>query len=77
MKNGLTKLQKILVERYVKEGPLSKQESMILLAVGMGAKEFGFEEEIIEYLQSHPSATLQELDDFAEPFFPEIVEEDD
>lgn len=76
MKNGLTKLQQMLVERYVKDGPLSKQDSMILLAVGMGAKEFGFEEEIIEYLQSHPYATLQELDAFAEPFFPEIVEED-
>lgn len=76
MKNGLTKLQQILVERYVKEGPLSKQDSMILLAVGMGAREFGFEEEVIEYLNSHPYATLQELDAFAEPFFPEIVEED-
>ena len=77
MKNGLTKLQHMLVERYVKDGPLRKQDSMILLAVGMGAKEFGFEEEIMEYLQSHPYSTLQELDAFAEPFFPEIIIEDD
>lgn len=76
MRNGLTKLQQMLVERYVKDGPLSKQDSMILLAVGMGAKEFGFEEETIEYLRSHPYATLHELDVFTEPFFPEIVEED-
>lgn len=76
MKNSLTKLQQMLAERYIKDGALSKQDSMILLAVGMGAKEFGFEGEIIEYLRSHPYATLQELDDFAAPFFPEIVEED-
>lgn len=76
MKNGLTKLQQMLVTRYVKDEPLSKQDSMILLSVGMGAREFGFEEEIIEYLSSHPYSTLRELDKFAEPFFPEIVEED-
>gem|GEM_PF-6932304 len=50
---------------------------MILLSVGMGAREFGFEKEIMEYLHSHPYATLQELDDFAAPFFPEIVIEGD
>lgn len=42
----------------------------------MGAKEFGFEDEIIEYLNAHPHATLQDLDSYAKPFFPEIVEED-
>lgn len=77
MKNGLTELQQMLVERYVKDGPLSKQDSMILLAVGMGAKEFGFEDEIMAYLETHPYATLKELDDFADPFFPELVVEED
>lgn len=76
MKNSLTKLQQMLVDRYIKNEPVSKQDSMILLAVGMGAREFRFEEEVIEYLNSHPHATLQELDAFAEPFFPKIVEED-
>ena len=76
MKNGLTQLQQMLIEKYAKDGPASKEDSMILLSVGMGAKEFGFEDEIIEYLRSHPYVTLQELDAFAEPFFPEIVEED-
>ena len=77
MKNDLTKLQQLLVERYVKNEPVSKQDRMVLLSVGMGAKEFGFEDEVMEYLQSHPYATLEELDAFAEPFFPEIVIEDD
>ncbi len=77
MKNGLTKLQQMLVDRYVKNESVSKQDSMILLSVGMGAREFGFEKEIMEYLHSHPYATLQELDDFAAPFFPEIVIEGD
>ena len=77
MKNDLTKLQQLLVEMYVKNEPVSKQDRMVLLSVGMGAKEFGFEDEVMEYLQSHPYATLEELDDFAAPFFPEIVIEDD
>ena len=76
MKNGLTKLQQMLAERYVNDEPLSKDDSMILLSVGMGAKAFGFEDEVIEYLETHPHSTLKELDDFAAPFFPEIVEED-
>lgn len=77
MKDELTKCQQMLIDRYGKAGPVNKQDRMVLLAVGMGAKEFGFEKEIMEYLQSHPYATLQDLDAFAEPFFPEIVIEDD
>ena len=76
MKNGLTKLQQMLVDRYAPNGLKSKEDSATLLFVGIGAREFGFEEEIMEYLDSHPHATLQELDAFSEPFFPEIVEED-
>ena len=72
----MTQLQQMLSEKYAKDGPASKEASMILLSVGMGAKEFGFEEEVMEYLRSHPDATLQELDAFAAPFFPELVMED-
>ncbi|MBM6871221.1 hypothetical protein [Pseudoflavonifractor phocaeensis] len=72
----MTQLQQVLIDRYGKEGAVSKQDSMTLLSVGMGAKEFGFEREILDYLEQHPSATLKELDAFAAPFFPEIVEED-
>lgn len=72
----MTQLQQMLIEKYAKDGPASKADSMILLSVGMGAKEFGFEDEIIEYLNAHPHATLQDLDSYAKPFFPEIVEED-
>lgn len=74
----MTECQKMLIDRYVKEDcPVSKKDRMILLGVGMGAKEFGFEDEIIAYLNAHPNATLKELDEYAEPFFPEIVIEDD
>ena len=75
MREDLTPCQEILLERY--SGQIkSEEEKMIMLSVGMGAKEFGFETEIIEYLESHPRATLKELDSFAAAFFPEIVEED-
>lgn len=73
----MTRLQQMLIEKYAKDGPASKEDSMILLSVGMGAKEFDFEDEIIAYLDKHPNATLKELDEYAEPFFPEIVIEDD
>ena len=73
----VTRLQQMLIEKYAKDGPASKEDSMILLSVGMGAKEFDFEDEIIAYLDKHPNATLKELDEYAEPSFPEIVIEDD
>lgn len=69
----MTQLQMMLLEKYAKDEPWSKKESMVLLSVGMGAREFGFEEEIIAYLNAHPNATLQELDEYAAPFFPEII----
>lgn len=73
----MTQLQQMLIDRYAKNGPKSKQDSMILLSVGMGAKELGFEDEIIKYLNDHPDATLEDLDKYAEPFFPEIVIDED
>lgn len=73
----MTRLQQMLIDKYPPEGVERKADEMVLLAVGMGAKEFGFEDEIIAYLEDHPSATLQELDAFAKPFFPEIVIEED
>lgn len=73
----MTQLQQMLLDRYAKDGPASKQDSMILLSIGMGAKEFDFEKEIMKYLEDHPHATLKELDDFAAPFFPEIVIEEE
>lgn len=72
----MTQLQQMLTHRYAPNGPKSKNDSMILLSVGMGAREFGFEDEIMEYLHTHPQATLEELEEFADPFFPEIIEED-
>lgn len=73
----MTQLQQMLTDRYAPDGPKSKNDSMILLSVGMGAREFGFEDEIMEYLHTHPHATLEELEKFAGPFFPEIIEEDE
>lgn len=79
MEHSLTECQKILIDRYL-DGLESKKDEMMFLRVGMGANSFGFEDEIMKYLDAHPDATLQELDEYAEQFFPELVvdgEEDD
>lgn len=73
----MTQLQRILIDKYAPNGPKCKQGRMALLSIGMGAREYGFENEILEYLKVHPYATLRELEDFAEPFFPEIEIVDD
>jgi len=76
MQEELTKCQKMLEERYL-DKLKSKEDDTIYLSIGMGANSFGFEEEIMEYLEAHPDATLQELDQYAEQFFPELVVEGD
>lgn len=75
MADELTEYQRLLLDRFLPTA--QEKEKGTLFALGAGPKEFGFEREMLEYLQSHPYVTLQELDDFAEPFFPEIVIEDD
>lgn len=76
MQQELTQGQKMLMDRYF-DKVQSDEDRMILLSVGMGANSFGFEDEIMAYLDAHPDATLQELDEYAEQFFPELVVEDD
>jgi len=76
MQYELTKCQQLLTDKYL-DGVKSKKDEMMFLSVGMGANSFGFEEKIIDYLNLHPKATLQELDQYAKQFFPELVIEDD
>lgn len=68
----------MLVRKYADKIE-SKSDKMILLAVGMGANSFGFEQEIMEFLSETPEATFQELHEYAAQFFPEIeiVDDDD
>ena len=72
----MTECQKLLLEKYAGKVE-SKRDEMALLAVGMGAKSFEFEQEVVDFLRSHPSAPLEELAEYAEQFFPEIVISDD
>lgn len=76
MSQEMTECQKMLVRKYAdKIG--NKSDEMIILAVGMGANSFGFEAEIMGFLRNHPEATLQELDEYASQFFPELEIVDD
>lgn len=75
MATEFTEYQKLFFDRFLP----GKKDGEIGLMFGLcaGPKEFGFEPEMLEYLKTHPYATLKDLDDFAAPFFPEIVIEDD
>jgi len=76
MSQEMTECQKMLVRKYADKIE-SKSDEMVLLAVGMGANSFNFEQEIMEFLSQRPEATLQELDEYARRFFPEIEIVDD
>jgi len=78
MVQEMTECQKLLLKKYAGKAE-SKRDEMALLAVGMGANSFGFEVEIMDFLEKYPKATLQELEEYAEQFFPEIeiVNDDD
>ena len=75
MGEEFTEYQNLFFERFLPTREKEKIGRMFALCVG--PKEFGFEPEMLEYLQTHPHATLKELEDFSAPFFPEIVIEDD
>lgn len=76
MGQGMTECQERLLEKYAGKAE-SKRDEMALLAVGMGANSFGFEAEIMDFLEKYPKATLQELEEYAKQFFPEIEISDD
>ena len=70
MAEKFTEYQNLFFDRFLPERKDS--EIGLMFALCAGPKEFGFEPEMLEYLRSHPYATLEELDDFAAQFFPEI-----
>ena len=71
MDEVFTEYQQMLLDKFLPS--MSEKDRGLLFALGAGPKEFGFEQEMLDYLKAHPNATLQELDDFAAPFFLEIV----
>lgn len=74
MDKKLTEYQQLLLDKFLPT--MQEQDKGLLFALGAGPKEFGFEQDVLNYLKTHPHATLQELNDFASPFFPEIVIEE-
>ena len=75
MDEKFTEYQQLLLDTFLPT--MREQDKGLLFALGAGPKEFGFEQDMLDYLKAHPQATLQELNDFAAPFFPEIVIEED
>lgn len=75
MDEVFTEYQQLLLDKFLPS--MREKDIGLLFALGAGPKEFGFEQEMLDYLKAHPNATLQELEDFATPLFPEIVIEDE
>lgn len=71
MQGKISEYQQLLLDRYSTKAE-THEEKMLLVEVGIGPKEYGFEDEMMEYLRSHPNASLRELQQYAEPFFPEL-----
>lgn len=76
MQGKISEYQQALLDRYSAK-TRTHEEKMLLVEVGIGPKEYGFEDEMMEYLRSHPNASLEELQKYAEPFFPELEIVDD
>ncbi len=76
MKKRLTEYQQLLMDRYAGTGK-SDYERTCLISLLLGPTEYDFEDEMLEYLKAHPNASIQELDDYAAPFFPELEIVDD
>lgn len=76
MEENVSEYQKLLLDRYSTKVK-TYQEKMLLVEVGIGPKEYGFEDEMLEYLRSHPNASIQAVQKYAEPFFPEMQIVDD
>lgn len=75
MEDGLTEYQQRLVDRYLPH--VKETEKGLLFGLAAGPKEFGFENEMLAFLMENPEATLSEIEEYAEQFFPELVVEDD
>lgn len=76
MSHEVNAYQQLLLDRYL-DMAKNEQDRGVLIGLGIGPKEYGFEGEMLEYLEKHPDATLQELDDYAAGFYPELIVEDD
>ncbi len=72
----LTEYQQLLMDRYAGTAE-NKYEEGSLISLFLGPKEYGFEAEMMEYLNGHPNASIAELDRYSDQFFPELEIVDD
>lgn len=73
---NLTEYQQLLMDRYAGTAENEFEEGC-LISLLLGPKEYGFEEEMIGYLNAHPGATIIELDQYSDQFFPDLEIMDD
>lgn len=72
----LTEYQQLLMDRYAGTAQ-GKFEEGCLISLLLGPKEYGFEEEMMGYLNDHPDAPIVELYEYSDQFFPELEVVDD
>lgn len=73
---NLTEYQQLLMDRYAGTAA-NKFEEGCLISLLLGPKEYDFEAEMLEHLKAHPNASIVELDEYADQFFPELEIVDD
>lgn len=77
MKSGLTEVQRLLIELYWPKAQTSKEKN-ILTVLGIGAKFYGIEKEVLSFIKNHPDAEISELGDFLPPEEElEIIDDDE
>lgn len=78
MQKNESRYQKLLMERYGTL-PLDKLDKIALRALYNDPGEDGHEEEVLEWMESHPEASFQELLKYNSSFYSplEIVEDDE
>lgn len=74
----MTAYQKQLLDKYLPNAK-NGHERGILLALGLAPKHFEMEDEMLQYINAHPDATISELDEYMLSILPplEIVDDED
>lgn len=74
----MTDYQKRLIDKYLQKAS-DGHERGVLLSLGIAPKYFDLEDEMSQYIDEHPDATLAELDKYLLSIIPplEIVDDED
>ncbi|MBR5306079.1 MAG: hypothetical protein IKU47_04065 [Oscillospiraceae bacterium] len=78
MRKPVTEYQKLLQKKYGKEYQGKDEGEEFYTYMFLAPGQYGVEEDVIEFINSHPDATIEELLAFVDTVIPdiEVVDED-